>query len=136
MRSQLEAYAKQLANGSFIGMPNHPPPSSRLSTRELERFLSNCASRFVVDHVPRLLYKQLLLYLQVAHSERTAVECARARVKQWEDRAGVEEGVAFIWASIVPALCLVHSRTHARAHKRTHAIAQLLTHAHAHACTP
>ena len=74
MRVKLSEYSRQLAGGEFVGVAGHPPPASKLSARELEQFLAKCSSRYVVQHVPRLLYRQLRLYQQVAGTEGVAIE--------------------------------------------------------------
>jgi len=72
MRERLRAYARQLSAGEFIDQPHHPPPSTLLSEAEIDRMLGRCSRGYVAAALPRLLYRQLLLYQQVAGGEDAA----------------------------------------------------------------
>ena len=107
-RLRLREYSQQLSAGEFVGQPNHPAPSAMLSDAELERFLSKCSSRFVVQHVPRLLYKQLRLYQAVAGTEAASLEMEHgyeddkeatlitAAIPGLTPRAALEKGAALL----------------------------------------
>ena len=73
MRERLRTYSKQLSAGEYIDQPHHPPPSTLLSEAEIDRVLARCSHGYVASSLPRLLYRQLLLYQQVAGGEDAAV---------------------------------------------------------------
>jgi len=83
-RVRLKEYAAQLASGAFVGQAKHPAPSAMLSESELERFLQKCSSRFVVQHMPRLFYKQMRLYQMIAGTDAVALEIEHG----YEDEKG------------------------------------------------